>query len=112
MVAPCLFVQMRVCVCVCVCVPCVMCVCVPCVMCVMWYGCRVGRYPNLPAFQAAASAHPGVIDFSPTPVNATQCSEPCELRTQFASFHHFAPNSAVALLADAVRASQAIAIFE
>lgn len=69
-------------------------------------------YPNLPAFQAAASAHPGVIDFSPTPVNATQCSEPCELRTQFASFHHFAPNSAVALLADAVRASQAIAIFE
>jgi len=71
------------------------------------------RYPNLPAFQAAAQAGGGAIDFVPEAVDAR--AVPPELRgvrTLFNGFHHFPPGEAVQVLRDAVQARQPIAIFE
>lgn len=71
------------------------------------------RYPNLEAFQQLSALHPGNIQYSASPVDATQV--PVELkglRTMFNAFHHFAPNAARAVLASAVAARQPIAIFE
>ena len=71
------------------------------------------RYPNLPAFQAAASAAGGAIDFVSEPVDAR--AVPPELRgvrTLFNGFHHFSPADARQVLRDAAQARQPIAVFE
>ena len=70
-------------------------------------------FPNFPAFERAAAASHGAIDFIRRPVDAR--AVPRELkgvRTLFNGFHHFRPADATAILADAVRAGEPIAIFE
>ena len=70
-------------------------------------------FPNLPAFERAASESNGAIDYVSTSVDAR--TVPADLhgvRTLFNGFHHFRPADATAILADAVRANEPIAIFE
>jgi hypothetical protein len=68
------------------------------------------RYPNLPALAALTSP---MVSLHPEPVDAQ--AVPAELRgfrTIFNAFHHFQPDDARAILADAVRQGQPIGIFE
>jgi hypothetical protein len=70
-------------------------------------------YPNRSAFEAIARASGGRIDFERDPVDAT--AVPRELdgfRTLFNAFHHFRPETARRILADAVAARRPIAVFE
>lgn len=70
------------------------------------------KYPNLPALRRAVAFTPGLA-MREESVDAT--SVPADLpgvRTQFASFHHFAPEEARRILADGVAAGRAIGIFE
>ena len=70
-------------------------------------------FPNLPAFERAAAASKGAIGYVRTPVDARAVPrELTGLRTLFNGFHHFRPDAAKAILADAARARQPIAIFE
>lgn len=70
-------------------------------------------FPNLPAFQRAATASHGAIDYVSRPVDARAVPRDIKgLRTLFNGFHHFRPVDARAILLDAVRAGQPIAIFE
>ena len=67
------------------------------------------KFPNA----AARDRPPAGVRYYPGAVDAT--AVPRELpgfRTLFTSFHHFPPDAARAILADAVRQSQGIAIFE
>ncbi len=71
------------------------------------------RYPNPRAFAHAAQGAEGRVAGHPASVDAT--AVPAELRgfrTLFNAFHHFRPAQARAILADAQRAGQPIAIFE
>jgi hypothetical protein len=64
------------------------------------------KYPN----RAAAR---GPVPFHPAPVDAL--AVPADLdgfRTLFTSFHHFRPDEARAVLADAVRSGEGIGVFE
>ena len=68
-------------------------------------------YP--PPSTAEKPANIGQIRWRTTPIDATQL--PADLtgvRTLFTAFHHFAPHQARAILQDAVKAGQGIAIFE
>jgi hypothetical protein len=70
-------------------------------------------YPNVPRFEAISAMSHGEIDFSVKPVDATDV--PAELegfRTICNAFHHFQPELAKAILEDAVRKRQGIAILE
>lgn len=70
-------------------------------------------YPNQGAFARVALASGGAISFESAPVDAA--SVPPRLmgfRTMFNAFHHFAPESARAVLRDAGLAGQPIGIFE
>jgi len=70
-------------------------------------------YPNGSAFDDVRARSEGRIAVEPRSIDATDV--PARLtgvRTMFASFHHFAPKTAAAILADAVRQRRAIAIFE
>jgi hypothetical protein len=72
-------------------------------------------YPQLDAWRAAREAHPGDIDFVADPVDATAIPEPLargRARTIINAFHHFSPDLARALLADAVRGSAGIFLSE
>jgi hypothetical protein len=70
-------------------------------------------FPNLPAFEQAASASNGAIGYMRTPVDARNVPrELTGLRTLFNGYHHFRPVDAKAILADAAVAGQPIAIFE
>ena len=70
-------------------------------------------FPNLPAFERAASESNGAIDYIGTAVDARAVPRNLTgLRTLFNGFHHFRPADATAILADAVRANEPIAIFE
>lgn len=71
------------------------------------------KYPNQDALSRLQIASGNKIRFHPDPVDATRM--PPELngfRTLFASFHHFPPEQARAILADAVRNRQGIGAFE
>ena len=69
-------------------------------------------YPNLDALRAVRSGAAGVRVHD-DPVDATNVPpEFVGVRTMFNSFHHFRPALARAILADAVRKRQAIAVFE
>jgi hypothetical protein len=62
-------------------------------------------YPHL--------APPTPLPFHPEPVDARHVPEELDgFRTLFTSFHHFPPSEARAILADAVRRGQGIAVFE
>jgi hypothetical protein len=70
-------------------------------------------YPNVPAFEASKSLPAGKIVFYPEPVSATNVPKDLTgFRTMFSAFHHFPPQGARSILADAVRNKQAIAICE
>jgi len=69
------------------------------------------KYPNERALKREGVRQG--IEFFPSPVDARQI--PAELngfRTIFSTFHHFGPDEARAILADAVRCHQGIAMFE
>lgn len=71
------------------------------------------RYPNLPALSRLKQSTQGRVDFLDTPISAMHV--PANLvgfRTLFSSFHHFRPEQARAILADAVTKHQGIAVFE
>ncbi|WP_437728725.1 class I SAM-dependent methyltransferase [Sorangium sp. So ce861] len=70
-------------------------------------------YPNLPAFEHAARESRGAVVGRAAPVDAT--AVPAELtgfRTIFNAFHHFPPEQARKVLADAVAQRQPIGVFE
>lgn len=65
-----------------------------------------------PHTEVAATAD-GLFRYRSEPVDATAVPQDLiGLRTLFNGLHHFRPNQAKAVLADAVRASQPIAVFE
>jgi hypothetical protein len=71
------------------------------------------RFPNIAAFERIVRESDGRVDYSRESVNAL--SVPPDLvafRTIFNAFHHFRPDTARAILSDAVDAGQPIAIFE
>ncbi len=71
------------------------------------------RFPNTVALAHAAAESRGRISVSPTPVDATRVPATLTgLRTIFNAFHHFPPDLARRILADAVAARQPIAVFE
>lgn len=71
------------------------------------------RFPNQGAFQAVAEASDGRVSFVSTSVDATDVpAERTGVRTMFNAFHHFPPELARRILADAVAKRRAIAIFE
>lgn len=70
-------------------------------------------YPNVPALETLRERSEGRCGFRAESVDATDV--PAELdgvRTMFNCFHHFPPEHARAILADAVRKRRAIAVFE
>lgn len=70
-------------------------------------------YPNVTAFERVKRESGLEIELRDEPVDATNV--PAELsgfRTLFSSFHHFRPEQARAILADAVAAGRGIAIVE
>lgn len=70
-------------------------------------------YPNIQRFEAVAAMSAGAIDFSVLPVDATDVPEQLTgFRTLCNAFHHFPPELARRILADAVRKRQGIAILE
>ncbi len=75
--------------------------------------CLTDKYPNLGASGKLNGNLEQVIRYHPAPVDATRVPEELTgFRTMFTAFHHFEPAQARALLADAVRQRQGIAIFE
>jgi hypothetical protein len=75
--------------------------------------CLTDKYPNIDALSWAQKASNNKICYHPKLVDSMQV--PVELkgfRTLFSSFHHFPPNQARAILADAVKKGQGIGVFE
>jgi len=71
------------------------------------------RYPNIAAYEALARRFPGTVTFAPEPVDVRRVPhELTGLRTIFSAFHHFPPEVARVIIADAVGQGRAIAIFE
>lgn len=71
------------------------------------------KYPNLRAFRRLAARYPEHISYAAYSCDATMVPpDLLGLRTMFNAFHHFAPSGARSVLASAVKARQAIAIFE
>jgi hypothetical protein len=71
------------------------------------------KFPNQGAFAALQRKFPDQVEGVPVPVDAT--AVPPDLagfRTLFTAFHHFPPELAREILADAVRQRQGIGIFE
>ena len=70
-------------------------------------------YPNMQAFTAMRARSGDRLRFHPTGVDATNVPANLPgLRTMFNAFHHFPPDAARAILADAVAKNRPIAIFE
>ena len=75
--------------------------------------CLTDKYPNLEAFGRSSRLTNQTISYHPQPVDATRVpGELCGFRTMFTAFHHFRPEQACAVLADAVRQRQGIGVFE
>ena len=71
------------------------------------------KYPNLPAFAYAAEGTDGRIQGRSESTDATAVpSDIRAFRTMFNCFHHFPPDAARAILADAVAKRQPIGVFE
>lgn len=72
-------------------------------------------FPMVDAWERARAEHPEDIDFEPAPVDATRIPEAIaagRARTVINAFHHFSPELAQHILADAVRGSNGIFISE
>jgi SAM-dependent methyltransferase len=71
------------------------------------------KYPNHPAMAQLAALFPGQVVPEPAPIDATAPPEDLPgFRTLFSAFHHFSPDQARLVLADAVRRRQGIAVCE
>ncbi len=72
-------------------------------------------YPRIDAWKRARGEFPGSIDFVPEPVDATAISNDLgegRARTMINALHHFSPDAAQAIFADAVRGSRGIFVAE
>jgi hypothetical protein len=72
-------------------------------------------YPRVDAWEAAREAQPGVLSFEPEPVDATRIPEAIargRARAIINAFHHFTPDLARAILADAVAGSAGVFLSE
>ena len=70
-------------------------------------------FPNLEAFRLVKSRSGGRIDFFPEPVDASDVPENLNgVRTLFSAFHHFEPETAKAVLRDAVMKNSPIGVFD
>lgn len=75
--------------------------------------CLTDKYPNLDALYPSSAGAEQTIRYHPQPVDATRVpDELIGFRTFFSAFHHFRHEEARAVLADAVRKQQGIAVFE
>jgi hypothetical protein len=75
--------------------------------------CLTDKYPNVGAVGQLSHRADQVFRYHPQPVDPTRVpDELTGFRTLFTAFHHFRPEEARAVLADAVRKRQGIAIFE
>jgi hypothetical protein len=71
------------------------------------------QYPNLDAFRDVHERSGGRVGYRTAAVDATNVPAALDgVRTMFNAFHHFPPEIAVAILADAIKQRRAIAIFE
>lgn len=71
------------------------------------------RFPNIAAFERIVGESDGRVAYSREPVDALSVSlDLVAFRTIINAFHHFRPDTARAILSDAVAAGQPIAIFE
>ncbi|ALI98196.1 hypothetical protein [Rufibacter tibetensis] len=71
------------------------------------------KFPNLEAYQYLAHQSNGALRFEERSVDATAVPPFMPgFRTVFSAFHHFRPQTATAILADAVRQNQGIGVFE
>ena len=71
------------------------------------------KFINHAALRQTCAQLPGQLAFVPEPLDATAVPESLAgFRTLFGSFHHFPPDAARGILADAVRCGQGIGIFE
>ncbi|WP_437818880.1 hypothetical protein [Sorangium sp. So ce1078] len=71
--------------------------------------------PQPEAWAAAAARHPSFVAFEPSPVDATRIPQALaegRARLMINAFHHFSPELARAILADAVRGSSGIFLSE
>jgi hypothetical protein len=75
--------------------------------------CLTDKYPNAEAFQQLDRHANKTISYCAQPIDATQVPIDFKgFRTMFTAFHHFRAEQARAILADAARKRQGIAIFE
>ena len=75
--------------------------------------CLTDKYPNVGALDRSNHLADHGIRYHPQPVDAMRLGdELVGFRTMFSSFHHFRPEQARAILADAVEKKQGIAVFE
>lgn len=75
--------------------------------------CMTDKYPNIPAFESLQRETQDQVTFHSEPVNASRLPKDLAgFRTIFASFHHFQPHEALAILRDAVSAREGIGAFE
>lgn len=71
------------------------------------------KFPNLPKFKLIHEKSGGAITYLDTSVDATQLPKTLRgFRTLFTAFHHFKPETAQAILADAVNNQMPIGVFE
>ncbi len=72
-------------------------------------------YPRIELWEVARAAHPDVIAFEPGPVDATRIAPELgrgRARAIINAFHHFPPEIARAILADAVEGSEGVFLSE
>lgn len=75
--------------------------------------CLTDKYPHPEALGRAGGPPPEGIRYHPEPVDAMRVPGGLRgFRTMFTAFHHFRPEQARAVLADAVAQRQGIAVFE
>lgn len=75
--------------------------------------CLTDKFINRDALDRVGAQLAGQIELAPGPVDATAVPESLTgFRTLFGAFHHFPPEAAGRILADAVRHGQGIGIFE
>jgi hypothetical protein len=71
------------------------------------------KYPNHAALKNVEGSSENRISYYPEPVDVTNVPRELKgLRTMFTSFHHFAPDTARAILQNAVDARSSICVFE
>ena len=71
------------------------------------------KFPNIPAYKLLHQKSGGRIRYIAYPVNAMQVPPAIKgFRTIFSGFHHFSKPAAKAILNDAIKAKEGIAIFD